>query len=167
MRWTGRRRIGSALVVCSFVWACGEGEKPVEPAPAPAPAAVPAPAPDHDAAAKAERPPDPAAGAKSYATFCVPCHGAKGDADTEFAKTLKPPPTAHSNGAYMNSLSDDYLFRIIKEGGFAVGKAPVMPAWGGSLSDEEIRDVVAFVRTLAVPPYQPPAPGTSSEPSAP
>ena len=58
----------------------------------------------------------------------------------------------------MNALSDEHLFKVIKEGGTAVGKAATMPPWGGALSDDEIRDVVAFVRSLAKPPYQPPTP---------
>jgi mono/diheme cytochrome c family protein len=30
-----------------------------------------------------------------------------------------------------------------------VGKSPLMAPWGGTLSDAQIRDVVAFVRTLS------------------
>jgi len=30
-----------------------------------------------------------------------------------------------------------------------------MPSWGGSLDEKQIRDVVAYIRTLAVPPYKP------------
>jgi len=48
----------------------------------------------------------------------------------------------------MGTLTDDYLFKVIKEGGIAVGKSPMMAAWGVSLSDEDIREVVAFIRTL-------------------
>ena len=33
----------------------------------------------------------------------------------------------------------------------------LMAAWGGSLTDAQIRDVIAFIRTLADPPYSPPA----------
>jgi mono/diheme cytochrome c family protein len=55
----------------------------------------------------------------------------------------------------MNALSDEYLFRVIKEGGPAVGKSPLMAPWGGVLRDDQIRDVVAFLRSLADPPYRP------------
>jgi mono/diheme cytochrome c family protein len=30
-----------------------------------------------------------------------------------------------------------------------------MPAWGASLNEKQIRDLVAYIRTLAVPPYKP------------
>jgi mono/diheme cytochrome c family protein len=58
----------------------------------------------------------------------------------------------------MNALSNEYLFRVIKEGGAAVGKSPLMMPWGGALSDAQIWDVVAHVRTLAQPPYKGPQP---------
>ena len=54
----------------------------------------------------------------------------------------------------MNALDNPYVFRVIKEGGAAVGKSPLMAPWGGTLSDTQIHDVVAFVRTLADPPYK-------------
>ena len=44
---------------------------------------------------------------------------------------------------------------MISEGGAAVGKSPLMAPWGGTLNDEQIEDVVAFIRSLADPPYQP------------
>jgi mono/diheme cytochrome c family protein len=90
--------------------------------------------------------------------LCASCHGASGDAKTPIADTLNPRPTAHNDGNYMNAVPDEALFRIIKEGGAAVGRSPLMVAWGGSLSDAEIRNVIAFIRTLATPPYQPPTP---------
>jgi mono/diheme cytochrome c family protein len=46
------------------------------------------------------------------------------------------------------------LFKVTKEGGPAVGKSPMMAPWGGTLSDEQIWDVVAFVRSLAQPPFE-------------
>ena len=49
----------------------------------------------------------------------------------------------------METLSDDTLFRVIKEGGPAIGKSPQMAAWGENLSDQTIRELVAYVRTLA------------------
>jgi mono/diheme cytochrome c family protein len=58
----------------------------------------------------------------------------------------------------MNALSNEHLFKVIKEGGAAVGKSPLMAPWGGALSDDQIRDVVAYVRSLAHPPYTGPQP---------
>jgi mono/diheme cytochrome c family protein len=71
------------------------------------------------------------------------------------AQALDPKPARHSDGGFMNGLSDEYLVRVIRDGGAAVGKSPLMAPWGGTLSEAQVRDVVAFVRTLADPPYRP------------
>lgn len=134
--------VGGALPACD-----DSGEQETAPAPAPAPEAT-------GGAGTATV--DVAAGAASYTTFCTSCHGMGGDGNTPFAETLDPPPTKHNDGNYMNTLTDDHLFEVIREGGRAVGKSPNMAPWGGALSDPQIRNVVAYIRTLAEPPYTPP-----------
>jgi hypothetical protein len=59
-----------------------------------------------------------------------------------------------TDAAYMHTLTDDYLFQIIKHGGSSLGK-PGMPSWGQELDDREIRDLVLHIRSLA-PPLPPP-----------
>ena len=102
---------------------------------------------------------DPARGAATYQTLCASCHGPRGAGDGPAGQSLDPRPARHDDGAYMNALSNEYLFRVIKEGGAAVGKSPLMAPWGGALSDAQIWDVVAHVRTLAEPAYRGPQPG--------
>jgi mono/diheme cytochrome c family protein len=97
--------------------------------------------------------PDAARGAALYAANCASCHGPGGDGDGPAAAALTPKPAKHSDGAYMNALTNEHLFKVIKEGGTAVGKSPLMAPWGGTLSDAQIWDAVAFVRSLAKPPY--------------
>lgn len=92
------------------------------------------------------------AGGKLYQTRCSPCHGPDGKAATPTAQALNPKPRDHSDGAYMNQLSNEHVAKVIKNGGPAVGKSPIMPAQT-DLNDQQIDDVIAFVRTLAVPPY--------------
>jgi cytochrome c553 len=96
---------------------------------------------------------DPAEGEKVYQLYCASCHGPRGEGDGPVAAGLNPKPVKHSDGAYMNQLSNEHLFKVIREGGVAVGKSPLMAPWGGTLSDQQIADVVAFVRSLAKPPY--------------
>ena len=36
-----------------------------------------------------------------------------------------------------------------------MGKSAMMPPWGRTLSQEEIRAVIAYIRAIAQPPYQP------------
>ena len=93
-----------------------------------------------------------------YASYCSVCHGEKGKGDGMGAKGLPAKPADHTNGANMNQLSDKYLIDIISKGGGAVGKSAFMPAWGNSLNDKQIRDVVAYIRSIAVPPYKGEAP---------
>ena len=92
------------------------------------------------------------AGGRLYQTRCAPCHGPDGKAATPTAQALNPKPRDHTDGAYMNQLSQDHLMKVIKSGGPAVGKSPIMPP-NPDLNDQQIDDIIAFVRTLAVPPY--------------
>ncbi|MEZ4217169.1 MAG: cytochrome c [Myxococcota bacterium] len=159
-------------ILALAVAACGGGDEPsappTSPAPTPAPVPTPAPTPPPPPPTPAPTPPpastepiaergDARVGAPIYATYCATCHGAKGDGDGPLSQGLQPQPAKHSDGAYMNGLSDEYLAKVIREGGPAVGKSPLMAAWGNVLTDQDIAHVVAFVRTLADPPYTPPA----------
>ena len=92
---------------------------------------------------------DPKAGQAKYDLLCSSCHGATGKGDGPAAVALNPKPRSLADAAYMKTLTDDALFKVIKDGGAAVGKSPLMPAWGGQLKDPEIWDVVAYVRSLA------------------
>ncbi len=44
--------------------------------------------------------------------------------------------------------SDQALLKIIKEGGQSVGRSTVMPSWKDSLSDDQIRSLVKYIRGL-------------------
>lgn len=90
-----------------------------------------------------------ARGGKDYATYCSPCHGKSGNGDGPLAALLDPKPVRHNNAEYMNALSDQYLFSLIKDGGPAVGKSSLMASWRGILSEQQIRDLVAYLRSLA------------------
>ena len=98
---------------------------------------------------------DANAGKAKYESLCAGCHGKTGKGDGPAAASLNPKPQDHSDGKVMNSLSDQYLTDIIKNGGAAVKKSPLMPAWGKTLKDQEISDVTVYIRSLAKPPYKP------------
>ena len=68
---------------------------------------------------------------------------------------MNPKPRDHTDGPYMNALDDVHLTTVIGEGGAAVQRSPLMPSWKGTLSSQQIADVIAYLRTLAVPPYTP------------
>lgn len=96
-------------------------------------------------------------GEKLYATYCSACHGEKGKGDGIAARGLPAKPADHTNGTIMNGLSDNYLIQVISKGGAAVGKSGFMPAWGSSLNEKQIKDIVAFIRSIAIPPNRPDA----------
>jgi mono/diheme cytochrome c family protein len=98
---------------------------------------------------------DPKAGKAKYDSLCASCHGASGKGDGPAAPSLNPKPQDHTNGKHMNSLADKDLVDIIKGGGAGVKKSPLMPPWGGALKDEDISNLVAYIRSLARPPYKP------------
>ena len=56
-----------------------------------------------------------------------------------------------TDSAYLQTLPDEYLFQIIKQGGANLGK-PGMPSWGQELTDREINGLVAYIRSFALPP---------------
>lgn len=96
-------------------------------------------------------------GKKIYLTYCSGCHGDKGKGDGPAARSLPVKPADHTNGAIMNQLPDSFLYEIVSKGGSGVGKSTFMPAWGAQLKEKQIRELVTYIRSLAVPPYGSPA----------
>jgi cytochrome c6 len=87
---------------------------------------------------------DPVAhGKQIYLARCALCHGPEGKGDGAAAAGLNPKPRNHTDGTYMRSRTDDQLLEVIHNGKGG------MPAWGSVLSDQEIHDVLKYVRTLA------------------
>lgn len=86
---------------------------------------------------------DPAKGKTIYQQRCLPCHGPQGKGDGPTGKVLVP-PAADFTSAASRKKTDAELLKIIEN-----GKPPTaMIAWKGQLSDEEIRHVLAYVKTL-------------------
>ena len=88
-------------------------------------------------------------GKSLYGKYCVSCHGAGGKGDGAAAAALNPKPRDLTDTAYMATMKDDYLVAVIQKGGAAVGKSALMPPWGAVLKDDDIREVVEFVKGLA------------------
>jgi mono/diheme cytochrome c family protein len=91
---------------------------------------------------------DPARGQALHRENCAECHGPDGKAEV-IVLHMDTPPKDQSDAAYMKTLPDAYLYLAICKGGQDVGKNFVMPAWGAHLSDQDIRDLVAWVRTFS------------------
>jgi mono/diheme cytochrome c family protein len=98
---------------------------------------------------------DPKLGRRVYSQYCVPCHGqyGKGDGTRAYSEAFDPMPRNHTNGEYMNKRPQDELFGVIKNGGFSKNFSHIMPPWKTILKDDEVTNVLEYVRSLAVPPY--------------
>ena len=86
--------------------------------------------------------------ANLFTEICAVCHGVVGKGDGPSAAGLYPKPADFTNCNAMAVDSDEVLFKIIKGGGQSVGRSTVMPSWADSLSDQQIRDLVRYIRSL-------------------
>jgi cytochrome c5 len=98
-----------------------------------------------------------AQGKRVFYTTCVWCHADSTPAGPSNRSNLTPTPPIFNDGATMNALSDEFMQNTITLGGSAMGKSAMMPPWGRTLSQDDIRAVIAFERAIAQPPYKPPA----------
>ena len=85
---------------------------------------------------------------KEFVKFCSKCHGTEGKGDGPQADALTTKPRDFTDCARMKAISDDTLFTAIKEGGESVHLSKDMPAWKDGMEDDEIHDLVAYVRSL-------------------
>jgi cbb3-type cytochrome c oxidase subunit III len=87
-----------------------------------------------------------------YDSHCVECHGASGHGDGPASFLLAPRPRDFTTGQYKLRTTetgtlptDDDLIRSVGQGLYGTS----MPAWQSLLSDADIRDVVAYVKSLS------------------
>ena len=79
-----------------------------------------------------------------YEKSCLTCHGASGKGDGPAGKMLKPPPAELA--VAIKGKTDADIVKVIKEGGKALGKSAMMPAFGSKLTDDQIQSIVAYVK---------------------
>src|SRR3989304_4982656 len=93
---------------------------------------------------------NPNEGKQWYYVYCVGCHGWLLHGDGPNAAYLDPYPRNLTAGqAYMNKKTNVELFTAIKGGGTSVELSECMPAWGNLLQDQDIWNVIAWVRANA------------------
>ena len=114
-------------------------------------------------------------GERTYETYCVGCHGAEGLGDGPAAEFLNPQPRNFVDGDYTyfhfgeaGPLPSDESLLISVRNGLAGSSMPAFPL----LTDQEIRDVTSYVKSLreggwgestAVQAAPEPIPGDSAE----
>ncbi|MFT5587554.1 MAG: mono/diheme cytochrome c family protein [Cognaticolwellia sp.] len=134
------RTLLMSLAVATSLVACSGGEEP-----APAPEAKPA------AETKPEPKPEPkevvaAFDAKAeFAKTCAACHGTSGLGDGVAAAALDPKPASFADASFWETRTTEGLHSVIKIGGAANGKSPLMAPYGGMYDDEQISQLVGYI----------------------
>jgi cytochrome c6 len=83
-----------------------------------------------------------AAGPATFKAKCVLCHGADGAGNTPLGKQLQ---AANLHSKEVQKLSDEELHKVVHDG------QANMPPFGEQLTDDEISQVIQYVRTFATP----------------
>lgn len=100
-------------------------------------------------------------GRRIFYQHCVWCHADSTPAGPSNRSNVTPEPPLMNDSAVLSKESDASLHDMIAKGGSGVGKSVMMPPYGGTLSPEEIDDVIAYIRVIAKP--EPPKPAGDSK----
>jgi mono/diheme cytochrome c family protein len=99
---------------------------------------------------------DAAAGSKLFAQHCSICHGGGGSGDGIASPAINPKPRDFTTARFYIDASADGktgddvdLARVILYGPAAFGGSTAMAPWRDSLSDDDVRNLIAHIRTLA------------------
>lgn len=95
-------------------------------------------------AANAQQP-DLVAGRALFVQRCAVCHGERADGQSNLAKMLNPKP-ANLLASKLDSAARN---QIVRKGGASVGRSPVMPNWEAELQEDDLRNVIAYVASIA------------------
>lgn len=136
-----RNRVGAALLAAALLFLAGAIAVALW---------VDAPSPG-----EAETPQQLARGAVLYAEHCAACHGARLEGQPNWQEKLpngRMPAPPHDASGHTWHHPDEVLFGIVKHGLVPGLYAPPgyesdMPAFGDRLSDEDIRAVLAYIRS--------------------
>jgi mono/diheme cytochrome c family protein len=87
-------------------------------------------------------------GREIYESICATCHGpdGKGDVNPDLVKVAPPPD--FTDCAFANREPDEAFLAVAHGGGPARGFSPLMPAWGGAFSEQELRLAISHMRTF-------------------
>ncbi len=87
-------------------------------------------------------------GHEVYASYCVECHGERGDGQGRIGKTLDPSPGDFVRGKFKFGGTDRDLYDVITHGAAIKGGDPIMASWSDMISEPDRWALVAFIRSL-------------------
>jgi mono/diheme cytochrome c family protein len=97
---------------------------------------------------------DAAAGKAVFEANCASCHGKSGKGDGPVGAALNPPPRDFTVGDFKFDANsdgtpgeDDDLKLVIQKGAMAYGGSALMAPWP-TLTDDQINDIIAYIRSL-------------------
>jgi mono/diheme cytochrome c family protein len=83
--------------------------------------------------------------AENWDNHCAKCHGADGAGNTKIGKKLRLPD--YTDPAVQAAMKDEDVFKAIMDGVVENGKER-MKAFKDDLTDAEITELVAYIRTM-------------------
>ncbi|MBI3402184.1 MAG: c-type cytochrome [Acidobacteria bacterium] len=81
-----------------------------------------------------------------FLRYCATCHGDEGRGDGQNASNLEPPPPDLTGPKSPQDVT--YLTSVITQGSAAVGRSPLSPPWGRSLTHQQIEYLVVYCQSL-------------------
>jgi mono/diheme cytochrome c family protein len=85
--------------------------------------------------------------------YCDRCHNSESTVErVSNYDNLEVKPHPFSEGDTLNKISDADLIAIVINGGPALQKSALMPAWGNTLSKADIQALIAYIRAVSDPP---------------
>jgi mono/diheme cytochrome c family protein len=85
--------------------------------------------------------------------YCERCHNPESTVErVSNYDNLEVKPHPFTEGDTLNKMADADLTAIITNGGPALQKSALMPAWGNSLSKSDIQALIAYIRAVSDPP---------------
>jgi len=79
-----------------------------------------------------------------FANYCVTCHGINADGNGRAARLYNPRPA----NLRMSDKNDAYFGLIVRKGGAMLARSEFMPSWEAELTNEQIADLVAYLRSI-------------------
>ncbi len=94
-----------------------------------------------------ETSPEPSHDFELFRARCASCHGAAGEGDGLAATAMQPRPRNLADAAWQNSVSDEAIAHVIRDGGLASNLSPNMPPHP-DLSSAQLAELVRYIRSL-------------------
>jgi mono/diheme cytochrome c family protein len=87
---------------------------------------------------------------------CSRCHDPESSPErVSNFENLAVKPHPFTEGNTLNKMSDADLTSIVMHGGPALSRSALMPPYGNTLSAADVRALIAYIRAVADPPYEP------------